>query len=97
MKQLARKWAIFVRTSISEFSISSVIKLVFSIIIYLRPDGCSLIYWDRENSNSLKLDDFNQKPNVSFWHSFTIYLELFWGKIISLAKNLEKLTEARHF
>jgi len=55
------------------------------------------MYCDRENNNYLKLEDFSQKPNVNFWQSFTIYFELFCGRIISLAKNLEKLTEARHF
>ena len=55
------------------------------------------MYWEREYRSYLKLGDFNQNPNVNFWHNLTIYWELFWGKIKSLAKNLEKLTEAKHF
>lgn len=55
------------------------------------------MYWEREYKSSLKLGDFSQKPNVSFWQSFIISLEVFWGKISNFAKNLEKLTDARHF
>ena len=55
------------------------------------------MYIVRESNSYLKLGDFNQKPNVSFWHILIIYLELLWGKIINLAKNLEKLAEAKHF
>lgn len=66
-------------------------------MISLKPDGYSLMYIEREYSNSLKLGDFSQNPKVNFWQSLIISSELFWGRISSLAKNLEKLADARHF
>jgi hypothetical protein len=54
------------------------------------------MYKDKAWRSSLKLGDFNQNPNVSFWHNFIIYFELFWGRISSFAKNFEKEGEARH-
>ena len=55
------------------------------------------MYWDKEYISYLKLGDLSQNPKVNFWHNFTISFELFWGRISNLAKNLEKLTEAKHF
>jgi hypothetical protein len=55
-----------VRTSISEFSMRRVTKFVFSVIIYLKPEGYYLMYCDSEKRSSLKLGDLSQKPKVSF-------------------------------
>ena len=71
--------------------------MVFSVRISLRPEGYYLMYCVSEKRSSLKAGDFSQKPKVSFWHSLIISSELFCGRISSLAKNLLKLAEARHF
>ena len=94
---MAKNAAILVLTSIYEFYINKDTKLVFSVIIYFKPEGYSFMYWESEKISYLKLWDFSQNPKVSFWHNFIISSELFWGSINSLAKNFEKLAEAKHF
>lgn len=94
---LAKKLAITVRISESEDSIKRFSIAGLFVTIFSNPAGYTFNIPSSILIKSLNDGDFNQNPNVSFWHKDKTCSCRSLGFEMSWEKNLTKDEEDKHF